>query len=357
VADTQKQAGDLILHLGRAATGDLAVGATVTAEVDPLNRQAVALNHSATHLLHAALRNVLGDHVAQKGSQVTGQRLRFDFSHFEPMTADQLDAVEQLVNEQIRLNSPVRADVMAKDDAMKVGAMALFGEKYGDEVRVLRIGDFSTELCGGTHAERSGDIGFFKLVSEAGVASGVRRIEAVTAAGAYEWVKSGDRLIAKLAERVKAGRDHLEEKLEQILDRNRSLEKELERLKGRLASASGDELAAQAVEVDGIKVLAARVDDIDVKGLRDLVDQLRNKLGSSAVVMGGVVEGKVNLIAGVSKDQTSRIKAGELVNVVAQQVGGKGGGRPDLAQGGGTEPAMLDHALKGVVEWVKGRVA
>jgi alanyl-tRNA synthetase len=245
---------------------------------------------------------------------------------------------------------------MLKDDAMKVGAMALFGEKYGDEVRVLRIGDFSTELCGGTHVERSGDIGFFKLVGEAGVASGVRRIEAVTGVGAYEWVKSGERLIANLAERVKAGREHLEEKLEQVLEKNRSLEKELERLKGRFAAASGDELAAQAVEVDGIKVLAARVDDIDAKGLRDLVDQLRNKLGSSAVVMGGVVDGKVNLIAGVSKDQTSRIKAGELVNVVAQQVGGKGGGRPDLAQGGGTEPALLDQALKGVADWVKGRV-
>ena len=357
VADTQKQAGDLILHLGQVAAGDLAVGDTVIAEVDATNRQAVALNHSATHLLHAALRKVLGDHVTQKGSQVTGQRLRFDFSHFEPMGADQLEAVEQLVNEQVRLNNPVRADVMPKDEAMKVGAMALFGEKYGDEVRVLRIGDFSTELCGGTHVERSGDIGFFKLVGEAGVASGVRRIEAVTGAGAYEWVRSGERLIASLAERVKAGREHLEEKLEQVLEKNRSLEKELERLKGRFAAASGDELAAQAIEVEGIKVLAARVDDIDAKGLRDLVDQLRNKLGSSAVVMGGVVDGKVNLIAGVSKDQTSRIKAGELVNAVAQQVGGKGGGRPDLAQGGGTEPALLDQALKGVADWVKGRVA
>ncbi len=357
VADTQKPGADVIVHAGRVTVGAFGVGDEVSAEVDADNRLATTLNHSATHLLHAALRRLLGEHVAQKGSQVSAQRLRFDFSHFEPVTPAQLETIERLVNEQIRLNSPVRADVMAKDEALKVGAMALFGEKYGDQVRVLRIGDFSTELCGGTHAQRAGDIGFFKIVGESGVASGVRRIEAVTGTGAWEWVRSGERLIVALGERVKAGREQLEEKLGQILERNRGLEKELERLKGRLASASGDDLATQAVQLDGLKVLAARVDDMDAKALRELVDQLRNKLGSSAVVLGSVTDGKVSLIAGVSKDQTGRIKAGELVNAVATQVGGKGGGRPDLAQAGGTDPACLDAALASVQDWVRQALA
>ncbi len=357
VADTQKQGSDIILHLGRMLAGELTVGQSVMAEVDEANRQATALNHSATHLLHAALRHTLGEHVSQKGSQVTAQRLRFDFSHFEPVTPAQLEVIERIVNEQIRQNHAVRADVMAKDDAMKVGAMALFGEKYGDEVRVLRIGDFSTELCGGTHAQRAGDIGFFKITGEGGVASGVRRIEAVTGSGAFDWVRSSERLLMNLAERVKSGRDHLEEKFEQLLDRSKHLEKELERLKGKLASASGDELANRAVDLQGLKVLAARVDDMDAKGLRELVDQLRNKLGSAAIVLGSVSDGKVSLIAGVSKDQTSRVKAGDLVNSVAVQVGGKGGGRPDLAQAGGTDPTHLDQALGGVVDWVKNTIA
>jgi alanyl-tRNA synthetase len=357
VADTQKQGTDIILHLGSVTSGELVLGANVRAEVSMEFRWATALNHSATHLLHAALRSVLGEHVAQKGSQVNAQRLRFDFSHFEPIAAEQLDRIEQLVNEQIRLNSPVRADVMAKDDAMKVGAMALFGEKYGNEVRVLRIGDFSTELCGGTHAQRAGDIGFFKIVSESGVASGVRRIEALTGPGAYEWVKSTERLLLALADRVKAGRDAIEEKFDQILERNKLLEKELDRLKGKLASASGDELLARAVEVDGLKVLAARIDEADAKALREMVDQLRSKLGSSAVVLGSVADGKVNLIAGVSKDQVARVKAGDLVNAVASQVGGKGGGRPDLAQAGGTDPTHLDRALSGVTDWVRNNLS
>ena len=353
VQDTQKQGSGLILHLGTLVAGTLRVGTKVRAEVNADHRRAIALNHSATHLLHAALRSLLGEHVAQKGSQVTAQRLRFDFSHFEPVTSDECDRIERMVNDQIRINSRIQADVMARDEAMKVGAMALFGEKYGEEVRVLRIGDFSTELCGGTHAQRSGDIGFFKLVSEVGVASGVRRMEAVTGLGAYEWVKSNERLIGSIQERIKAGRESLEEKLEQILEKSKTLEKEVERLKGKMASASGDDLMAKAIDLGTIKVLAARIDDADAKVLRELVDQLRSKLGSSAVVLGGLVEGKVTLIAGVSKDRIDQVKAGDLVNMVALQVGGKGGGRPDLAQAGGTDATHLDSALSGVAEWVR----
>ncbi|SMF95995.1 alanyl-tRNA synthetase [Methylomagnum ishizawai] len=357
VTDTQKQAGDVILHLGKVVQGLFALGADCRAEVDGAARNATALNHSATHLLHAALRRILGEHVAQKGSLVDPQRLRFDFSHFEPIQPEQLDAIELLVNEQIRVNSPVRADVMAKDEAMKAGAMALFGEKYGDEVRVLRIGEFSTELCGGIHAGRAGDIGLFKIVGESGVAAGVRRIEALTGAGAFEWVKVSERLVQTVGEKLKAGRDGMVDKVQQLLERNRALEKELDKLKVKLASASGDDLASQAVEIDGIKVLAAKIEDSDPKALRDLVDQLRNKLGSAAVVLGSVKDGKVSLIAGVTKEQTGRIKAGDLVNAVAVQVGGKGGGRPDLAQAGGTDPGKLDEALRGVPEWVRGRLA
>jgi len=357
VVDTQKQGPDVTLHLGHVTSGEFVADRVVTVVVDADNRLATALNHSATHLLHAALRGLLGEHVTQKGSLVNGQRLRFDFSHFEPLSAGQLEAVERLVNEQIRLNSPIQADVMAKEDALKVGAMALFGEKYGDQVRVLRIGGFSTELCGGTHAQRAGDIGFFKIVSESGVASGVRRIEAITGAAAFDWVKLNEGLLARLAERVKGGRDTLEEKLDQLIERNKALEKELGRLKGKLASASGDDLASQAIDIGGLKFLAARIDESDAKTLRELADQLRNKLGSSAVVLGGVAEGKVSLIAAVSKDQIGRIKAGDLVNVVAVQVGGKGGGRPDMAQAGGTDPSRLDAALRAVPDWVRQHIA
>ncbi|MEY4685484.1 MAG: hypothetical protein RLZ25_1943 [Pseudomonadota bacterium] len=357
VLDTQKQGTDLILHQGRVLQGTLKKGLKVKAHVDAENRGATALNHSATHLLHAALRCHLGDHVTQKGSQVNAQRLRFDFSHFEPMTREEIETVERTVNNEIRKNNPVKASVMAKDDAMKLGAMALFGEKYGDEVRVLTIGDFSTELCGGTHTARAGDIGVFKIVSEGGVASGVRRIEAVTGAGALDWISQGDRLVAQVSDRVKSSREGVLEKLDQVIERSRALEKELEKLKSKMASASGDDLASSAIDLGSIKVLAARVDEADAKVLRDMVDQLRNKLGSSAVVLGGVSEGKVVLIAGVSKDRTDQVKAGDLVNSVALQVGGKGGGRPDLAQAGGTDPSGLEAALKSVPDWVKAKIA
>ncbi|MFN5744800.1 MAG: alanine--tRNA ligase [Methylococcaceae bacterium] len=352
VLDTQRQGVGAILHYGKVKNDVISLGASVTAEVNAATRKATAVNHSATHLLHAALRMVLGDHVLQKGSLVNAQRLRFDFSHYEPLTPSEIDSVEYIVNEQIQANHSVHADVMSKDEAMNAGAMALFGEKYGDEVRVLRIGNFSTELCAGTHAERAGDIGFFKIVSETGVASGVRRIEAVTGKGALDWVKSGDRLLLAITERIKAGRDQIDEKIQQIVDRNRVLEKELERLKGRLASLSGDELVSRAIDVAGIKILAVKVAEADPKLLRELVDQLRNKLGSSVVVLGMVTGGKVSLIAGVSKDLTDKIKAGDVVNFVAMQVGGKGGGKPDLAQAGGSNPEQLDMALNGVIDWV-----
>ena len=358
VADTRKQGGDIILHVGKLEQGELAVGASTAAEVDAGRRNATALNHSATHLLHAALRQVLGEHVAQKGSLVNPERLRFDFSHFEPISAEQLREIERLVNRQIRANTAVSAQVMPKDEAMKAGAMALFGEKYGEEVRVLKIGDFSTELCGGIHAERAGDIGFFKIVSETGVAAGVRRVEAVTGAGAVEWVEHSDQLIQTLAERVKSGRDGLDEKIQHVLERSRQLEKELEKLKSKLASAAGSDLASQAVEVGGLKLLVASLDEADPKSLRDLVDQLKNKLGSAAIVLAAAgKDGKVSLIAGVTADQTARLKAGDLVNVVATQVGGKGGGRPDLAQAGGNDPTHLDAALRGVPDWVRQKLA
>jgi len=357
VTDTRKQGSDLILHAGRVLASALTSGASCEARVDDASRLATALNHSATHLLHAALRKVLGEHVSQKGSLVNPERLRFDFSHFEPMNPAQLLEVERLVNAQIRANHAVAAEVMPKEAAMKVGAMALFGEKYGDEVRVLRIGDFSTELCGGTHVERAGDIGLFKIVAETGVAAGVRRVEAVSGQGALDWVDSNERLLRVLGERVKCGREGLDEKIQQILDKSRQLEKELERLKSKIASAAGSDLAAQAVEVGGLKLLVTRLDDADPKSLRDLVDQLKNKLGSAAILLAAAKNGKVSLIAGVTQDQTTRINAGDLVNLVATQVGGKGGGRPDLAQAGGNDPTHLDFALRAVPEWVRQQLA
>lgn len=356
VIDTQKQGGHLILHKGRMMRGTLQVEQRCEARVDMQKRQATALNHSATHLLHAALRQVLGEHVAQKGSLVNPERLRFDFAHFEPMSAAEIRSVERLVNEQIRLNNPVHAEVMAKDDALKVGAMALFGEKYGDEVRVLKIGEFSTELCGGTHASRAGDIGFFKIVSETGVAAGVRRIEALTGAGAAAWIEKREGVLAEIAANVKGSADNAAEKVQQLLEKNRALEKELERLKSKMAGAAGGELGSQAVDIDGIKVLAAKLDDVDPKALRDMVDKLKDKLGSSAIVLATVKDDKVSLTAGVSKDQTNRIKAGDLINVVAVKVGGKGGGRPDMAQAGGNNPAALDDALALVPEWVRAQL-
>jgi alanyl-tRNA synthetase len=353
VSDTQKQGGNLFLHKGKLVSGTFAKGQSCIAQVNATNRKATELNHSATHLLHAALRQVLGDHVTQKGSLVNTERLRFDFSHFEPITDDQINVLERMVNEQIRLNNPVSATVMAKEDAVKAGAMALFGEKYGDEVRVLKIGEFSTELCGGTHVERAGDIDCFKIISETGVAAGVRRIEAVTGNGAMEWLASREKALVIIAGLLKSAPEKAPEKLEQLLDKNRSLEKQLEKLQAQLASSAGDELSGKAVDVAGIKVLAVKLDQVDPKSLRDMVDQLKNKLGSSAIVL-AVVEGdKVSLVAGVSKDQIAKIKAGDLVNFVALQVGGKGGGRPDMAMAGGNDPSGLAAALAQVPAWIQ----
>jgi alanyl-tRNA synthetase len=357
VLDTQKQGAGVHAHIGRVRFGELRAGDHVQAQVDREARQATVLNHSATHLLHAALRQVLGPHVTQKGSLVAPDRLRFDFSHFEPLTPEQIEEIERLVNDQIRINAEAEAQVMPYDQAMQSGAMALFGEKYGAEVRVLRIGEFSTELCGGTHVRRAGDIGLFKIVSESGIASGVRRIEALTGRGALDWVEEGEQRLVRVAELVKGGRENADEKVRQLLERTRKLERELEQLKGKLASAAGSDLAAQAVDVGGVKVLAARLDGADPKSLRDTVDQLKNKLGTAAVVLAAVSGEKVSLVAGVTSDCTAQLRAGELVNAVAQQVGGKGGGRADMAQAGGNQPAGLDAALQGVAEWVRARIA
>ncbi|WP_019867208.1 alanine--tRNA ligase [Methylovulum miyakonense] len=357
VADTQKQGGTLFLHKGKVVSGELKVGDLCNAKVSAEERKATELNHSATHLLHAALRQTLGDHVAQKGSLVNPERLRFDFSHFEPVTPEQISVLEKLVNEQIRLNQPVSAEIMAKDDAVKAGAMALFGEKYGDEVRVLKIGAFSTELCGGTHVERAGDIGCFKIISETGVAAGVRRIEAVTGAGCMAWLGEREQVLNTIAGLLKSAPDKAAEKVEQLLAKSRDLEKQLERLNAKLASSQGDDLVNQAVEVAGTKVLAVKLEGIEAKALRDLADQLKNKLGSAVVVL-AVVEGdKVSLVAGVSKDRMGQVKAGDLVNFVAQQVGGKGGGRPDMAMAGGNDPSGLSAALGGVLGWVQEKLA
>ncbi|MDT8405359.1 alanine--tRNA ligase [Sulfuriflexus sp.] len=356
VTDTQKVGSETILHIGKMCAGALAVGDTVTAEVDMAARQATALNHSATHLMHAALRQVLGEHVTQKGSLVNTERLRFDFSHFEPLTAEQLSKVEDLVNEQIRANHAVDTRLMAIDDARASGAMALFGEKYADEVRVLSMGDFSIELCGGTHVKRTGDIGVFKIINETGIAAGIRRIEAVTGPGGLKRIAEDETRLDNIAKLLKGNREDIDDKVAQLLDRQRKVEKELEQLKAKLATSAGTDLAAQAVDVGGIKVLAARLDGADAKALRDTVDQLKNKLGTSAVILGAAEGDKVTLIAGVSKDATDRIKAGDLVNSVAQQVGGRGGGRPDMAQAGGNDPAALDGALDSVAAWVKSLI-
>ncbi len=356
VRDTQSQAG-AIVHVGKVREGRVAVGDRVEARIDAQRRQATALNHSATHLLHAALRRVLGEHVTQKGSLVAPERLRFDFSHFEPMTGAQLQEAERLVNEQIRANTEVQARTMDYDAAINAGATALFGEKYGDRVRVLRMGDFSTELCGGTHVRRTGDIGLFKIVSEGGVAAGVRRIEAVTGARALQYLDDMGRQLGRIAALLKASPDSAADKVEQLLERSRRLDKQVEQLQGRLASSAGTDLAAQAVDVEGVKVLAARVEGADPKSLRNTVDQLKNKLGSAAIVLAAVSGEKVSLVAGVTKDQTGRIQAGELINVVARQVGGKGGGRPDMAQAGGNRPEALEPALRSVPDWVREKLA
>jgi alanyl-tRNA synthetase len=344
-------------HLGKVASGELKVGDRVQATVDSVRRRATMLNHTATHLLHAALRKVLGTHVTQKGSLVAPDRLRFDFSHYAAVTPAELKEIERLVNDEIRANAAAEISLMQYDAAVASGAMALFGEKYEDEVRVLRIGDFSTELCGGTHVSRAGDIGLFKITSEGGVAAGIRRIEAVTGQGALDWVTQTDQVLRDLAALVKGSREDVEDKVRQLIDRSRKLEKEVSGLKQKLASGQSQDLSAGAVDVAGLKVVATRVDGADAATLRTALDQLKDKLKTAAIVLASVQEGdKVAVIAGVTSDSTSRIKAGDLVNVVAQKIGGRGGGRPDMAQAGGNDPSKLDEALEGVVPWVQSQL-
>ena len=353
VRDTTKTGG-AFLHHGVVASGSLQVGAQVQTRVDADVQQATALNHSATHLLHAALRQVLGEHVQQKGSLVDSQRLRFDFSHFEAIKPEQLKALEDIVNREVRRNTPVLTEETDVETAKRRGAMALFGEKYGDTVRVLSMGgDFSVELCGGIHAKRTGDISVFKIVSESGVASGVRRIEAVTGAAALAWLNAAEEQVKEVAQLVKGNRDNLIDKLSAVLERNRQLEKQLEQLQAKAASAAGDDLSSAAQDVKGAKVLAARLDGQDGKALLALVDQLKNKLGHAVILLGSEHEGKVVLVAGVTKDLSSQLKAGELMKQAAAAVGGKGGGRPDMAQGGGVDVAALDQALALAVPFVE----
>ncbi|AMN47746.1 alanyl-tRNA synthetase [Steroidobacter denitrificans] len=356
VVDTRK-IGQAFAHIGRLTGGPLHVGEPLMAQVDEMRRQAIMLNHSATHLLHAALRKVLGTHVTQKGSLVAADRLRFDFSHPAAVTPLELREIETLVNAQIRANLPARTRLMPYDEAIACGAMALFGEKYEDEVRVLNFGEFSTELCGGTHVERTGDIGLFKIVNEGGVASGIRRIEALTGQKALDWANAAEQTLQTLATLVKGGREDVEDKLRQLIERGRRLEKEIASLKSKLAGGQGGSLADKAIEIAGLKVVAAQVDGADARALREAVDQLKSKLGSAVIVLGSVGDDKVVLIAGVTADRTAVLKAGELVNMVAQQVGGKGGGRADMAQAGGNDPAKLGEALASVVPWVTRKLA
>jgi len=356
VRDTQK-IGASFAHVGVLEKGELRAGDAVDAQVDEERRTAIALNHSATHLLHAALRKVLGKHVEQKGSLVAADRLRFDFSHTQALTPDELRQVEGLVNSEIRENAPVETRVMALDDAKAAGAMSLFGEKYDSDVRVLSIGDFSMELCGGTHVERAGDIGLFKITGESGVAAGVRRVEALTGRGAYEWVVHTDQVLRDIAAMLRGSREDVDEKVHELVERSRKLEKEVQQLKSKLASGQGGDLSAGAKDVGGIKVLAAQIDGADVRSLREALDRLKDKLGSSVIVLGSVQEGKVLLVAGVSDDLVARLKAGEIAGLVAAKVGGRGGGRADFAQAGGTQPENLSAALAGVESLVRSRLS
>ena len=361
VDDTTKIQPDVFGHHGKIVTGSIAIGETLGARVDIVARSRAAANHSATHLMHAALRKVLGTHVQQKGSLVDADRTRFDFSHDRPMSADEIASVERLVNAEIRRNTSVGARVMKYDDAIKAGAMALFGEKYGDEVRVLSMGGdkaaaFSTELCGGTHVGRTGDIGFFKVLMEGGVAAGIRRVEAVTGEGALAHVQRIDHSLSDLASSLRTSPAELQSRVGQVLEQVRMLEKELGRLKSKMASSQGEDLFTRAVDVKGIKVLAASLDTGDAKALRETMDKLKDKLKSAVIVLGGAADGTATLIAGVTPDLVGKVKAGELVNFVAQQVGGKGGGRADMAQAGGTEPAKLPQALAAVEAWVAERL-
>ncbi|TNF88688.1 MAG: alanine--tRNA ligase [Gammaproteobacteria bacterium] len=355
VTDTQKQ-NDVFLHIGSLISGELSTGDRVEASIDEDYRRAVMLNHSATHLMHAALRQVLGEHVQQKGSLVDSEKLRFDFSHYQPLEPDQIAEIETLVNNQIRGNLETRAELMDMGTAKNAGAIALFGEKYGDVVRVLRIGSDSIELCGGTHVPRAGDIGLFKIVFESGIASGIRRIEAVTGEAAVKRFIDSENRLEVAAQKLKSSREELLPRIEQLQASNRSLEKQLEALKSRLASQTGGDLASQAQDVKGIKVLAANLDGANVKTLRETVDQLKNKLGAAAVVLASSEDGKVSIIAGVTKPESERIPAGDLANMVAEQCGGRGGGRPDMAQAGGNQPENLSSALDSVLPWVENRL-
>jgi len=355
VYDTQKKSNNNA-HLGKLISGSISIDQSITAEVDQARRSKVMLNHSATHLMHAALRQVLGNHVQQKGSLVDADRLRFDFSHDAPVSHAEIVQIEEIVNQQIRLNKSAEADIMGKDEALAAGAMALFGEKYGEQVRVLSIGDFSVELCGGTHVERAGDIGVFKIIYEAGVASGVRRIEAVTGENAFNWLQSSLHDFDQVAQQLNTHRDNVSSKIEGVLKKTREIEKELAQLKAKLASQASSDIETQAQEIEGIKVLAQVLEGADTKTLRETLDKLKDKLGSAAIVLASSQGEKVTIVAGVTKDQTNRIKAGDLVNSVATKVGGKGGGRPDMAQAGGNNPAALEAALKAVPDWVKGQL-
>ena len=357
VRDTQKR-GAAHAHIGTLAEGSIRVGDTLDAQVDGARRQATVLNHSATHLLHAALRQVLGTHVQQKGSLVAPDRLRFDFAHFQAVTPAELTEIERLVNAQIRANAPADTRVMDYEGAVAAGAIALFGEKYDKDVRVLRLGDFSMELCGGTHVRRAGDIGLFKITSESGVASGVRRIEALTGEAALDWVEQSEALLKDLAGLVRGSREELADKVREQLERNRQMERELRSVKDRLASGQGVDLAAGAVDIQGVKVVATRVQGADASVLRTAVDQLKDRLKSAVVVLASVENAsKVVLVVGVTADQTGRIKAGELAGAVAAQVGGRGGGRADFAQAGGSKPEALDAALSSVQEFVRTRLS
>ncbi len=355
VEDTTKLAGVYHGHSGVLESGQLLLGDKARAEVDGARRQAVVLNHSATHLLHAALRAELGEHVNQKGSLVAPDKLRFDFSHFQPMSAEQLARVERQVNQAIRANARAEANEMAFDEAIGAGAMALFGEKYGDRVRVLRMGEFSTELCGGTHVQALGDIGLFRIVAEGGVAAGIRRIEAVTGEGALDFVARREQELARAAGMVGSAPDGVADKVSQLLERLRGTERELESLKAKAASAASGDLASQAVDVDGIKVLAVRLEGVETKQLREMIDGLKDRLGDCAVLLAAAKDGKVSLAAGVAGKALDRIKAGDLLQQVARQINGKGGGRPDMAQGGGDDLPLLVELLAGVPDWVRAR--
>ena len=355
VEDTQKY-GQAIGHIGKLAAGSLKVGDAVQADVDEARRARIRLNHSATHLMHAALRQVLGTHVSQKGSLVNDKVLRFDFSHNEAMKPEEIRAVEDLVNAQIRRNLPIETNIMDLEAAKAKGAMALFGEKYDERVRVLSMGDFSTELCGGTHASRTGDIGLFRIISESGTAAGVRRIEAVTGEGAIATVYADSDRLSEVAHLLKGDSNNLADKVRSVLERTRQLEKELQQLKEQAAAQESANLSSKAIDVNGVKLLVSELSGVEPKMLRTMVDDLKNQLGSTIIVLATVAEGKVSLIAGVSKDVTDRVKAGELIGMIAQQVGGKGGGRPDMAQAGGTDAAALPAALASVKGWVSAKL-